>query len=453
MRITERAPLLATIAITLSAHFTLLAQEPANITLPTTTLTSGRYAYQASTSITANSFTVNGGATAIFQAGSTITLNPGFSALIGSSFNAYVNPIYTPGSPMSGHASSNSPETISFNVAPPGVQSIAGGDIYLQAFDANGNLLHQCPINYTVSPSLIIMTDSGQEMALPGTASVTNATGECTVSGSASTMSGGSTSVTASLYMTFSTAAIGTYIVTVDTFDNSGNLSPLEYLGTLAVAQGSATLTLTTNPSPVSAPLNQQTTFSMTITGVNGFTNSDSVTLTQVGMWPGSTNIPSSVTLSSNNNGNPSKTISVTITPTVNEGTPVYYYELNGYNSKSGNVALWVQLTESQTITQGVTSNPAGLMVYIDGTECTTPCSQQWISGSQHSLVAPPQTGTNGTQYTFYNWTDGITQSTRTVSPSAPTTYTADFNSVMTGTDPKEYIYVNGRLIAIEVTQ
>jgi len=456
MRITERAPLLPIVVITLCAHMTVLAQEPSNITLPTTTLTPGRYAYQASNSITANSFTIPTSANVTFQAGSTITLNPGFSALTGSSFNAYVNPVYIPGTTMSGHATANSAEVIPFNnIAPPGVQSVAGGDIYLQAFDNNGNLLRQCPISFLASPGLIVMTDNGQQLSLPGSGSITNGTGECTVSAQGTTITPGSTNVSLAMNMTFSAAAVGTYVVTADTFDTTGDLSPLEYLGTVAVAQGSPTITMTAFPLPVVAPFNQATSFSVTITGLNGFTNSDTVTLTPVGPWPGSPGFPSSVTLSSDNNGNPSQTIMVPFTATSNP-VPLgadFYYEVNAYNSKSGTIGLWVELQvpTSSTVTQTITSTPVGLIVTADGEPCTTPCTAQWVAGSQHILAAASQTAANGTPYVFTNWWDGETLSPRGITvPSTSTTYTANFATQVTMSDPKDYIYLKGRVIAID---
>jgi hypothetical protein len=355
---------------------------------------------------------------------------------------------------MSGHATTNSSETITFNIAPPGVQSIAGGDIYLQAFDNNGNLLHQCPMNFLASPGLIVMTDNGQQMTLPSSGSITNATGECTVYGTSTTITAGSTSVSAALNMGFSSAAVGTYIVTVDTFDSTGDLSPLEYLGTVAVALGSPTLTLTAFPLPVLAPLNQQINSSVTITGLNGFTNSDVVTLTPVGPWPGSPGFPASVTLSSDDNGNPSQTIVVPFTATSNPaGGGAYYYEVNGYNSKSGTIALWVvlQVTTGSTVTQTITSSPVGLIVFADGEPCTTPCPAQWTPGSQHTLAAASQTAANGTPYIFTNWWDGATLSPRSITvPSTSMTYTANFSTQVTSSDPKDYIYLKGRVIAID---
>jgi hypothetical protein len=70
-----------------------------------------------------------------------------------------------------------------------------------------------------------------------------------------------------------------TYVVTEDSSDSNGVLSPLEYLGTLAVPEGTPSLILTTVPSPVVAPLGQWTTFQVNLVGVNGLTAANQLTL------------------------------------------------------------------------------------------------------------------------------------------------------------------------------
>jgi hypothetical protein len=78
------------------------------------------------------------------------------------------------GSPFNGQTYATAPQSLIFNIAPPGASSIAGGDIYLQAFDNSGNLLHQCPVTFNVNPQVIAMSDSGQHMTLPSSGSIAN---------------------------------------------------------------------------------------------------------------------------------------------------------------------------------------------------------------------------------------------------------------------------------------
>jgi hypothetical protein len=65
-----------------------------------------------------------------------------------------------------------------------------------------------------------------------------------------------------------------------------------------------------------------------------------------------------------------------------------------------------------------VTTNPAGLMVSIDGTSYTAPQTFNWVVGSQHTLsVSSPQTSSEARRV-FSHWSDGEAQ-THTVTVSA----------------------------------
>jgi hypothetical protein len=67
------------------------AQIPTNLTLPSTTITSGSATYEASSSISATSgFNVDGPANVTFQSGGTITLGPGFTAVGAGAQPAFV---------------------------------------------------------------------------------------------------------------------------------------------------------------------------------------------------------------------------------------------------------------------------------------------------------------------------------------------------------------------------
>ncbi len=288
--------------ILLVLSVSLRAQLPNSVTIPTTNVDSGNYSYQAGTSITANNFTVNASApqtaNVVFHAGSSIILNPGFyaKAVNGTAFTAYVNPAFNSGSVSTGSASAYQPETISFNIAPPSGYSIAGGDIYLQAFDNNGNLLHQCPVSFTANPAVVGMSDSGQQMPLPGVSPISNlnqTTGvsECTINPSGTSIGTPSSSVTVNLNMTFMAGAVGTYYISADTFDSSGNLSPLEYVGTLTVSISTPIITMTTNPTVLAADVGHSASFAATFTRLYGelspCNSPCTVSLVATGTWPG----------------------------------------------------------------------------------------------------------------------------------------------------------------------
>ncbi|HEY1337728.1 MAG TPA: hypothetical protein VGF59_09475 [Bryobacteraceae bacterium] len=75
-------------------------------------------------------------------------------------------------------------------------------------------------------------------------------------------------------------------------------------------------------------------------------------------------------------------------------------------------------------------TSPAGLSLMVDGVAYTTPVSFPWAVGENHSVQAPTQLSgpLSGTRFVPSFWSDGNTQSTRTIggSPSA-VTYTANF--------------------------
>ena len=400
MRITAPVGSLAAVAVVFCAPVVLFSQDVSNVTLPNTTITSGGYSYQANNSITANSFVIDSGARVTLQAGSTITLNPGFQALTGSSFIASVNPIFRPGSPLTTSAATNIAQdpTFTVNVLPQSGGSIAGGDIYLQAYGSNGSF-HQCPINFAVSPSQLTMTDSGQEMPVPSgsTSVITNSTGECYITGSSAigwttTVSANSNGASLSLDITFPIAPSVqypfTYVITEETYDSNGVLSPLEYLGTIAVSVGQPTLILTTAPSLVVAPENHYTQFQANLVGVNGFTSSTQITVANEPYSQTTIYLPDGTTYSpsgTDSYGNQTYSFPVQVNPLVNTGTQIIPWEIMsasytvpGANSPQG---LLVNITENQpsTIRQTLLNSVCPLDPIADELEAGNDC---WAAAS-----------------------------------------------------------------------
>ena len=113
-------------------------------------------------------------------------------------------------------------------------------------------------------------------------------------------------------------------------------------------------------------------------------------------------------------------------------------YDTSGNESTKSNEVSGVAADASQTIT--VTTNPAGRQIVVDGTTYTAPQTFTWVVDSQHTLnVSSPQSGSTGTRFVFSSWSDGGAQSHTITTPSASTTYTANFTtqySLSTATSP-----------------
>lgn len=86
-----------------------------------------------------------------------------------------------------------------------------------------------------------------------------------------------------------------------------------------------------------------------------------------------------------------------------------------------------------------VATSPSGGQVTVDGNTYTSPQTFNWMPGSNHTIgTTSPQSGATGTQYVFFSWSDGGSQ-THTVAPSSSSTYTATFTTqylMTTGVDP-----------------
>lgn len=73
-----------------------------------------------------------------------------------------------------------------------------------------------------------------------------------------------------------------------------------------------------------------------------------------------------------------------------------------------------------------LSSNPAGRKLTVDGSTVTAPASFDWVPGSAHTVAAQNDAVT-GSRYLFGSWSDGGAVSHTITTPSAATTYTANY--------------------------
>ena len=108
------------------------------------------------------------------------------------------------------------------------------------------------------------------------------------------------------------------------------------------------------------------------------------------------------------------------------------------YNGTSSSASVTMNSPITQTanftptpnnITVNVGTTPDGGSFTVDNVTYTANRAFSWVSGSSHTIATTsPQTSGN-TRYNFTNWNDGNTQISRTVSPTADSTYLANFST------------------------
>ncbi|HYQ85629.1 MAG TPA: T9SS type A sorting domain-containing protein, partial [Bacteroidota bacterium] len=94
-------------------------------------------------------------------------------------------------------------------------------------------------------------------------------------------------------------------------------------------------------------------------------------------------------------------------------------------NAPITETASFVRFT-AQVVVQTI---PAGLVIFVDNTQYTSPHTFTWTTGSSHT-IAPGDTlsGGTGIQYVWNTWSDGGTKS-HAVSPLKDTTFTANYTT------------------------
>jgi hypothetical protein len=104
-----------------------------------------------------------------------------------------------------------------------------------------------------------------------------------------------------------------------------------------------------------------------------------------------------------------------------------------GYLIMNSSKSAMANFTQQQpsTVTQTITTSPVtGLLLTVDGTSCTSPCTFQWTAGTNHTITtAATQAGGIGRQYTFANWSDGGALSHQITASSVLATWTANFGT------------------------
>jgi hypothetical protein len=177
--------------------------------------------------------------------------------------------------------------------------------------------------------------------------------------------------------------------------------------------------------------------YSGNIVAMDGFGGNVTVSVTPGSNWPSGITYPTVA-----------QTISVTaqqpglvnLTFTSNGSVFQGQYSFTVTATPSGAAAqTWtgtLTIRASSTQTYTVTTNPVGLSVTVDNQVCSaTPCAYTWLPGSQHSIATvAAQTTNSGTFYAFSGWSDNGALAHQ-VTPSAPTTFTAAFDTVTLYTD------------------
>ena len=105
------------------------------------------------------------------------------------------------------------------------------------------------------------------------------------------------------------------------------------------------------------------------------------------------------------------------------------WYAIGGANTSyvPPNFTYSLQPVTSGNVQVTVQSSIAGPLFTVDGTTYTTPQTFTWASGGAHTIATTsPQGSGAGSRYNWNAWSDGGAIS-HTVSPTANTTYTANF--------------------------
>src|SRR5687767_867916 len=89
-----------------------------------------------------------------------------------------------------------------------------------------------------------------------------------------------------------------------------------------------------------------------------------------------------------------------------------------------------VRADQPSMVAVTVTTNPAGLVVLVDGVAAAAPQTYNWQTGSAHSIGTPSPQSVGAVPHVWRNWSDkGAQAHVVTVDPSQAT-YTASFTPV-----------------------
>jgi hypothetical protein len=89
---------------------------------------------------------------------------------------------------------------------------------------------------------------------------------------------------------------------------------------------------------------------------------------------------------------------------------------------------------DPETVVLSFATSPSGLQLAVNATSDTAPFTRTVIVGSNNSISATTPQSLGGTNYAWTSWSDGGAQTHNIVAPATPTTYTATYTAVPSGT-------------------
>ncbi|MEO8368840.1 MAG: hypothetical protein ABI806_06550 [Candidatus Solibacter sp.] len=127
-------------------------------------------------------------------------------------------------------------------------------------------------------------------------------------------------------------------------------------------------------------------------------------------------------------------TLTVNVTVTAGPGSLTNGVTVSSGGSVSAIAADLTTIILPPT-TQTISTSPVGLSLIVDGSNCTSPCTFSWNAGSNHTVaVSGPQTDSAGVLYWNPSWSDAGALIHSIITPSANSTYTANFQLAPTTT-------------------
>lgn len=249
---------------------------------------------------------------------------------------------------------------------------------------------------------------------------VTNGSGtQIGSSVTSSTVAGGAASAT---YVLPANTAIGSYVLRA-IYNGNGTLeqSP-EATNSFTVAGGNPAQITINGGSSQSATVSAAFANPLQVTVKDSLGNVlPGVTVTFTGPATGASTNPASTTSVTNGSG----VASATVTANATAGGPYQVVASTG----AASTAVFSLTNNPQQWTVLVTTNMNGPQITVDGGTAFTGSSPSltWAGGSNHTLASTsPQSFATGSQYLFVNWAHGGAMN-QTVTPTANTTYTANF--------------------------
>ena len=120
---------------------------------------------------------------------------------------------------------------------------------------------------------------------------------------------------------------------------------------------------------------------------------------------------------------------SINVTGLTVNGTPITSVPASGTDLANQTAGAFTFIFLTQPISVTVQANPAGHSFSVDGTTYTNAQTFSWTQGASHTIATTsPQNSGAGVQDVWTSWSDGGAIS-HSVSPSANTTYTANFTT------------------------